>query len=205
MKLEVVFEDGRKETLDSVTNFKVIEEQNANEKCNIFEVASIPAEGKVFEVNPLKIDRSKFKKRMHNQNQEWIREIIQKAFIEVDKHPERYAVPFYTLIPEKNWDGYKTFAELKRYANDLGGIMANWVEQALEWAQRISNGETWKNVCKRKNVSKWYIAIVCGKGFARFAGVEFDSYSKVVEAGYGVCSFNEGFNDTVPLVRISKE
>ena len=90
MELEIVFKDGR--TSD---------------------VAHTPTEGKIFEVNPLEIDRSKFEKPMRDQKQEWRRQTIQEAFAEVDKNPEKYEHE--DLINETNrkyankWDKYSRF------------------------------------------------------------------------------------------------
>ena len=170
MKLEIVFKDGRKETFDSIASFNVTEEQITNEEDHTSDVAQTPTEGKIFEVNPLEIDRSKFEKPMSDQNQEWTRQIIQEAFAEVDKNPEKYALPFYTLIPKKKWSGYKTVAELKAYANDLGGLMADWVQQALEWAQRLLNGESWEAICNNADTANWYRMILWKNGYYRLVG-----------------------------------
>lgn len=207
MKLEIVFKDGRKETFDSVVSFNVTEEQNTNEECHATDVEKSPTEGKFFEVNPLGIDRSKFEKPMRNKRQEWTRQIIQEAFAEVDKHPEKYASAFYTLIPEKKWDGYKTVAELKAYANDLGGLMADWVEQALEWAQRIFNGESWEAICNNADTAKWYRMIVWKNGCARLVGGSRDDdydilASFVLDHDYNSCS---RIYSTVPLVVLKKK
>ena len=94
MKLEIVFKDGRKETFDSVASFNVTEEKTANEECHASDVAQSPTEGKLFEVNPLGIDRSKFEKSMSDKRQEWTRQIIQEAFAEVDKYHEKYDLQF---------------------------------------------------------------------------------------------------------------
>ena len=58
MKLEIVFKDGRKETFDSIASFNVTEEQITNEEDHTSDVAQTPTEGKLFEVNPLEIDRN---------------------------------------------------------------------------------------------------------------------------------------------------
>ena len=198
MKLEIVFKDGRKETFDGVVSFNEI----TKEECHASDLAQTPSEGKLFEVNPLGIDRSKFEKPMSNRKQEWTRQIIQKAFAEVDKHPEKYASAFYTLMPEKKWNGYKTVAELKAYANDLDGQMADWVEQALEWAQRIFNGESWETICNNADTANWYRLVVWKNGYARLVGGSRNSYvdnpaSDVFDYDYG--SFN-CICDAVPLV-----
>lgn len=206
MKLEIVFKDGRKETFDGVVRFNVTEEQKTNEECHATDVAQIltegVTEGKPFKVNPLKIDRSKFEKPMRDQRQEWTRQIIQEAFAEVDKHPEKYASAFYTLMPEKKWNGYKTVAELKEYAKDLGGHMADWVEQALEWAQRLFNGESWKAICNNADTANWYRMIIWKNGYSRLVGGSVVSSSispasNVFINGYDV---NSSLSRTVPLV-----
>ena len=202
MKLEIVFKDGRKETFDSVASFNVTEEQITNEECHASDVAQISTEVKLFEVNPLGIDRSKFEKTMSNQRQERTRQIIQEAFAEVDKHPEKYASAFYTLMPEKNWNGRKTVAELKAYANDLGGQMANWVEQALEWAQRLFNGESWEAICNNADTANWYRMIIWKNGYARLVGGSRNSIN-LYPASYvnnNDYNSNNRINNTVPLV-----
>ena len=167
---EIVFKDGRKETFGGVVSFNVTEEQITKEECHASDLAQTPSEGKLFEVNPLEIDRSKFEKPMSNRKQEWTRQIIQKAFAEVDKHPEKYASAFYTLMPEKKWNGLKTVAELNAYANDLDGQMADWVEQALEWAQRLFNGESWETICNNADTAYWYRVILWKNGCYRLVG-----------------------------------
>ena len=207
MKLEIVFKDGRKETFDSVVSFNVTEEQTANEECHTPEVAQPPSEGQPFEINPLGIDRSGFEKPMKDQRQERTRQIIQEAFAEVDKYPEKYASPFYTLIPKKKWNDYKTVAELKKYANDIGGMMADWVEQALEWAQRISNGESWEIICNNADTANWYRMIVWKYGYARLVGGS-RNYNYGIPAS-GVCGLDSfsffRIRSTVPLVVLKKK
>lgn len=202
MKLEIVFKDGRKETFDGVASFNVTEEQ-----IHASDVAQIPTKGKLFEVNPLGIDRSKFEKPMSKKRQEWTRQIIQEAFAEVDKHPEKYASAFYTLIPEKKWDGYKTVAELKAYANGLGGLMADWVEQALEWAQRLFNGESWEAICNNADTANWYRMILWKNGYCRLVGGSRNNgyyfpASVVDDDDYSSCS---RIRYTVPLVVLKKK
>ena len=202
MKLEIVFKDGRKKTFDSVASFNVTEEQTANEECHASDVAQTPTEGKPFEVNPLGIDRSKFENPMSDRQQEWTRQIIQEAFAEVDQNPQKYASAFYTMIPEKKWNGNKNVAELKAYANDLGGLMADWVEQALEWAQRIFNGESWEAICNNADTANWYRMIIWKNGYPRIVGGSRNfNFNYPVS---GVCDYNCSSiftsNYTVPLV-----
>lgn len=180
-------------------------------KTTKFEVAQVPTEGKCFEVNPMGIDRSLFQKKRSDRQQEWTRQIILEAFTEVDKHPEKYAKPFKTLIPEKTWDGYKTGKELKQYAEYIGDHIANWVEQVLEWAQRIANGETWKAVCNDQETTDWYRAVVWKDGNLRLVGfssvsetncpnIEDDGNYSSCEIGNIICHDNAWIFYTVPLV-----
>lgn len=196
MKMEIVFKDGRKETFDGVVSFKVT-----------YDVAQTPTEGKLFEVNPLGIDRSKFEKPMSDQQQEWTRQIIQEAFNEVDKNPEKYASAFYTLMPEKKWQGHKTVAKLKEYAKDLGGQTADWVEQALEWAQRIFNGESWEAICNNTDTAKWYRLISWKNGYCRLVGGSRNNYDIYPASYVGDYDYFSNFrvNYTVPLVVLKKK
>jgi len=178
MRLENVFKDGR-------------------------EVAQTPTEGKLFKVNPLGIDRSKFKKPRSDERQEWTRQTILNALYRVDKCPEKYASAFYTMIPEKKWNGNKTGPELEAYANDLGGQIADWVEQSLEWAQRITNGESWETICNNPDTAKWFRVIRCDDVYYRLVGGSCDSGffqqpSYVLYFGFN--ANHSYFIDTVPLV-----
>ena len=162
MNLEIVFEDGSKKFFQCVKSFNMTEEIGINEVCNAFGVAQSPTEGKLFKVNPLEMDRSKFKEPMSDSSQEETRQIILRAFAEVDKNPAKYGYAFYTMIPEKKWDGPQTGEWLEMYATDLIGsmtdwesLMTDWFDQSLEWAQRICNGESWESICNNADTAKW--------------------------------------------------
>lgn len=202
MKLEIVFKDGRKATFDSVASFNVTEEQTANKECRMLEVCQKPTKGKLFEVNPLKIDRSRFEQPRNDGSQEWTRQIIHEAFAEVDKQPEKYASSFYTLIPEKKWSGSKTVKELNAYANELGGMMADWVQQALEWAQRISNGENWRSICNRCDTAAYYRLIIWKDGYARVVGGsrKYDYLYPASDVSVNDYVTNDELINAVPLV-----
>ena len=204
MKLEIAFKDGRKEIFDNVASFNVIKEQDTNKKYSILEK---PTEGIPFEVKPLEIDRSSFEKPMKDKKQEWTRQSIQKAFAEVDKQPEKYASPFYTLIPVKHWNGYKTITALREYAKSfIGGLMADRVEQALEWAQRICNGESWEDVCNNPDTANYCRVIEWENGCVRLVGGS--RIEKIFFPASDVCIYDTDFDDfvsfAVPLVVIKK-
>ena len=197
-KLEIVFPDGRKEILDCVESVTITEHY-------VYEETQIPTEGKMFEVNPLQIDRSLFSKPKKGQ-EEWTRKIIQEAFVEVDKNPERYWASFYTLIPAKTWIGFKTVTELEEYAKDAGDHMADWVEQALEWAQRISNGESWEAICSKPDDASWKRLAIWKNNHCRLVGDSRYSNTSypATDLGNG-CDPTTRLYHTVPLVVIKKE
>lgn len=197
-KLEIVFSDGRKEILDCVESVTITEHY-------IYEETQIPNEGKMFEVNPLQIDRSLFAKPKKGW-EEWTRNIILEAFAEIDKNPERYSASFYTLIPAKTWIGFKTVTELEAYAKDAGDHMADWVEQALEWAQRISNGESWEVICDKPDTACWKRLVIWKNNHCRLVGDSRYSTTSypATDLGNG-CASDTRLYHTVPLVVIKKE
>lgn len=179
-----------------------------------YEIGLKPYEGELFKVNPSQIDRSKFNESLItnddmlklNEQASTLR-IIQEAFAYIDRYPE-YATPFYTFIPEKSL-GYQKIKvkELKKYANDCGGRMANWVDWALGLAQWIQNGESWKVVCNTPDFSAKYGRMIVWKngGCRLVGGGRLCSGNCRPSNVYGP-EFNisdEGiFCHTVPLVRI---
>lgn len=188
--------------------------QTKTKKCEqtlpkTIDVVQAPTEGKPFEVNPKKIDRTLFDKPRCDARCERVRIMIQEAFAEVDKKPGKYASTFWLLIPKKDWDGYKTVEELEAYANNLGDGVADWVEQALEWAQRISNGEKWDDICVWDDTAKWYRLIRWKNGRHRVVGGArmrrkgyYTSATDVFDHDYRPKSY---FNEVVPLIRLGNQ
>ena len=127
-----------------------------------------PTEGEWFEVNPQAINQSLFQKERIDENQEKTRQLILEAFEEVKKAPEKYG-QFKTMMPKKEWSS-ATIAELQEYAKRIGDNMADWVEQAMEWAQCIANGESWENVCNVPDVANWYRLIIWKDGHTKKVG-----------------------------------
>lgn len=128
-----------------------------------------PTEGVPFEVNPLDIDRNLFQEKRKDSRQEWTRQLILEAFTKMDEDPTRYGKPFKTLMPEKTWR-WKYVSDLIELAKNLGDHDADWVEQALEWAQRISNGETWEDICNNPDTANWYRLVKWKNGYYRLVG-----------------------------------
>ena len=127
-----------------------------------------PKEGILFEVNLSTIDLDLFEWSRRELNQENIRQLILDAFTEALNNP-KYAKPFKTFIPEKTWK-VKSIKELKKVAEDLGGRVANWVEQALEWAQKISNGEPWEVICNLRDDADWSRLVEWKGGYGKLVG-----------------------------------
>lgn len=174
----------------------------------LYEITQTPTEGKLFEVKPLEIDRSFFQKKRKDKNQDKIRHIIKEAFAELDRYHEKYASPFYTLIPEKTWDGFLVNTSiLNKYANNLGGYMADWVEQALEWAQRICNGESWEAVCNEPDTANWYRVVVWKNGYCVNIGGSRKAQDNSTISSARICDERIcicGLIHSVPLVVIRK-
>lgn len=172
-----------------------------------YELAKAPTEGKMFEVNMAKISKSLFRKRKNDWRQEKTRKCIIEAFKEVDMFPEKYGTVFYTYIPGKKWNIEKTMFEFEQYANALGGCMSNWVEQALEWAQRISNGETWEEVCNYIDTANFFRVII-GKNssYVIVGGSRNAHYGCPASSIHDVsCENFMWHNMVVPLIRIDKK
>ena len=122
-----------------------------------------------FDVNPCVIDQSYFKQKKDIPEQEKTRLLILEAFEEMKKSPEKYARPFQTMY---TGDSLGTpCADLKEeYAKKHGDKIADWVEQALEWAQRIQNGETWDKICNFIDTAWWARLIRWKNNYYRIVG-----------------------------------
>lgn len=131
--------------------------------------AKKPTEGEWFEVKPKAIDQNLFKKKRKDTRQEEARQLILEAFTEMKNNPEKYGKNFKTMMPKKDWST-KTVGQLKEMACKLGDHNADWVEQALEWAQRIANGELWEAICNNPDTANWYRLVVWKNGYARLVG-----------------------------------
>lgn len=145
--------------------------------------AQSPIENTYFEVNPNSINLDLFKTVRSDSAQEITRRIILDAFEEVKKYPQKYGSPFKTMIP--NLDDCQDVSSICRPTVDdliekskkMGGHIASWVEQALEWAQRLENGESWKNICNDPDETKWYRLVIWKDGYARrVGGASFIAY-----------------------------
>ena len=171
------------------------------EKAMTDKVAQKPTEDAWFEVKPQAIDQKLFEKKRNNNRQETTRQLILEAFAEMKNNPEKYGKNFKTMMPKKTWSS-KTGAQLKEIASNLGDHNANWVEQALEWAQRIANGESWEAICNDKDTANWYRLVVWKNGYARLVGGSVNNISNNPASNVNNFNFNEYSNliYAVPLV-----
>lgn len=173
----------------------------AKTKATKFEVAKVPTEGKCFGVNPMGIDRSLFQGERSDSEQEKTRQYILEAFAEVDKHPDEYAKPFKTLRPKKTWKGVNTGIELKQYAENLGGHYGNKTRKALQWAQRISNGEKWEEVCNTSDTAECCELVDWEIGYSRLVGGKSLSSNPATYVSFNIYRGNYRFDYfVVPFV-----
>lgn len=161
----------------------------------------VPTATKWFEVNPLEIDQNLFETERKDIWEERTRKRILEAFDEVKKKPEKYGKKFKTMMPKKTWVS-KSVANLMQLACKIGDHNADWVEQSLEWAQRISNGESWEDVCIKADTAKWYRLVVWKYGNARIVGGSRSNFDDLPASyvDYREYDSSRKVHDTVPLV-----
>ena len=170
-------------------------------KVSKVKVAKIPTEGEWFEVKPQTIDQNLFKDERINPKQEETRQLILEAFAEMKHKPKKYGRNFKTMMIKKKWTS-KTIRELKLIACIMRDHNANWIEQALEWAQRISNGESWESICNDADLSKYYRLVVWKNGKNKIIGGSIRAYDCGSASDISVEDYGEHYslNYTVPLV-----
>lgn len=127
-----------------------------------------PTEGKWFKVNPKSINRALFDNKRSDREQERVRKLILEAFAEVDRNL-KYQEPFEILVPVRT-KGFYFEKDVKDFAIKIGDSQTNWIEQALEWAQRISNGESWQSLCNVPDYNQWFRLIIGKNNKSWFVG-----------------------------------
>lgn len=160
-----------------------------------------PTDGRWFQVNPGAINRQFFADKRDDWQQESMRQIILEAFFELDSNPQKYDREFETLMPQKNLECLRA-CEIGEISKQLGGRTAIWVEQALEWAQRIQNGDSWENICNNPDTASCY-RLVCWKdGYLRLVGGSTQSSFRYPASDVSPVAYNPTslLVYTVPLV-----
>lgn len=126
-------------------------------------------EGNLFKVDFNSIDQKMFEIKRSSPEQEEIRLIILEAFEEVRKKPKIYAKKFDTMVAKQSMKP-ETLRDLIELSDGFCDHFADWVEQALEWAQRLQNGESWRKLCQSKDTSTWRRIIKWKNGRYRIVG-----------------------------------
>ena len=161
----------------------------------------VPTEDQWFEVNPQAIDQTIFAETRKDWRQEETRVLIVEAFEQMKIKTDKYGAKYKTMFPHKNWT-YKTSGEIKKMACKFGGHTADWVEQALEWAQRICNGESWEDIANKADISEWFRAIIWKDGKIRLVGgsAKYTKYCSTTSIHRD--SYNDSYiiYNAVPLV-----
>ena len=170
-KITLQLSNGREMSFSEQELIAIVEKHLSSEdtkKATIAEVVKKPTEGEWFEVKPSTINQKLFEKKREDEMQENTRKLILEAFEEMKKD-SKYEKNIKTMFPKQDWER-KTPKELKKIACNIGDHNADWVEQALEWAQRISNGESWKSICNEKDTANCYRIVVWKDGYAHMIG-----------------------------------
>ena len=156
-----------------------------------------------FIVAPAKIDRSLFGESRKDAKQEKVRSLIAESLDMVCKDTRFYKKTFKTFRPEKIFTRSSEFS-LFEQARWNGNYLGSWIEQALEWAQRIQNGEAWETLCNEKDDLRWYRMIIWRDGEIRLIGGSTkngDKSSPTKITGSDDVNFKSKLeNYTIPLV-----
>ena len=85
-------------------------------------------------------------------------------------------------------------------------ITKNWTEQALEWAQRISNGETWESICDNSDTANCLRLVAWENNYYRLIGDSGNWKNKKPPTRIGSsCKIDTRLSSTVPLVAFKKK
>lgn len=117
-----------------------------------YDLKEAQQEDEYTEVDLRKIDWGLFEKERTDLQQEKIRRIILEALDAYRNHTRKEN--FTTWVPINTW-GEMTANELESLAYKRGDSLASWFHQALEWAQKITNGKTWEAICNNPDTAKY--------------------------------------------------
>lgn len=109
-----------------------------------------------FQVIPASINRRLFEEKRKDFEEETLRRWILYVFEKMEENPE-YKKPFEILIPEKEWSTNLSIKALCKISKVKGGTIGDRVHKGLEFAQKISNGVSWKKVLDAD--TRWYTII----------------------------------------------
>ena len=171
MKVTMIV-NGQEITYANVQDIKIIEETDKKADGNTTLLEDHPLiQGDWFYVCPKQIDRKLFEKELEGRGNP-ARRLILEAFEELEKNPSQYARDFKVRIPKSPTSFHeKRYNEIARTLKESDEHIANWVELALMWAQRIHNGEPWEVLHNYMfTVSKYPRFIIWKDGFVANAG-----------------------------------
>lgn len=139
--------------------------------------------GTCFKVDLCTIDISLFQEIRADTAEEELRVLILEAYTEAQKELEKYATPFFILLPSKYWyitrnrSSYSPHAKLSDiidFAQKIDGYISNWIDVYLGFAQAITqNSDAWSYLCKRIDYSPEKI-MLWKNGNYRIIGGSFD-------------------------------
>lgn len=116
---------------------------------HVREVQSPPRTDIWYVVNPLDIDQELFEEERPDEKQEKTRQTILKAFAMLNSNPIKYGAKFMSTVPYHSGESYlSTTGKIILVGTEF--------EQVIEWAQRIANGETWEDMCNKKDTMNAY-------------------------------------------------
>lgn len=167
--------DGRNIPIEEKELIGILEKRfNCNiEQLSVKEYPNVPPpkEMEWFHVDPCKIDKKLFEEKRVDEEQEKIRQLILEAFDVVEREKEKYGKKFKTYIPLPSFKIDQSLEDVIKEAQEHGDHLADWVEQAMEWGQRIANGEKWETICNEADTIGCY-RIIKGKygGKYKFVG-----------------------------------
>lgn len=192
---------GRKRTFTEQELIAILEKYFSSEAAEQSNVAQKPTEDEWFDVKPHSMDQKLFEKEREDDKQEQTRKSILEAFEAMKKYPRKYGENFKTMVPKKTRQ-LITLKGLKEIAEQKGDHIADEVEQALEWAQRIVNGESWETICNDIDNSNCNRAIICRDGRARTVGRSLHEWSTNAASYVSECVLSElcTYENVVPLI-----
>lgn len=157
-------------------------------------------EKKCFDVYPMDINREFFQEERKDEAQEFVRQRILVGLAVLDENPKEYGRPFRTKVPKKTWN-VMTIRDMKILASKHGH-MASGIEQFLEWAYRIQNGESWETICNEADTAKWNRLVSWKNGFTRLVGGSIMFKDKKPAGHMDALLYDdyEPFSTAVPLI-----
>lgn len=137
-----------------------------------------PLNGEWFLVDIDTFNMHLFVEKREDIDQEVARQRILQAIEKVQStnSPKK----FQTKVPLKTWNGFLSKDQLSIILNKSNERVASETVQFLEWGQRLSNGESWEDLCNNPDDNNYLRVISVGKGdyFMVVGGTKKHHYPK---------------------------